>query len=213
MSEGVSEWVSERASERVRDQGFKSQLTIWQSYRDWNKVYQAQWLGLWTKSCLYVVCMYWTHFVLVRPAANLYSANPLKHHATGKQWCPNQDHYPDSEPANRSLTYLRWALSRAAEPQILTSYVWRGRGSNQQPHAYQANAEPIHYTRRYTLVTPKGVKSIKPSDFMGPLFHHTGIYFTCCQIREGPVTAKLSYNLTSNKIISTKRQDFINQTF
>ncbi len=33
-----------------------------------------------------LVCMYWTRFVLVRPAVSLYSASPLKHHPTGKQW-------------------------------------------------------------------------------------------------------------------------------
>ncbi len=61
-----------------------------------------------------LVCMYWTRLVLVRPGASLYSAGPLKHHPTGKQWCPNPDHYSDSEPARRSLTLLCWALSRAA---------------------------------------------------------------------------------------------------
>ncbi len=30
------------------------------------------------------------------------------------------DHYPDSEPAMRSLTLMCWALSRAAEPQALS---------------------------------------------------------------------------------------------
>ncbi len=99
----------------VSDQGFKSQLTILQSYRDWNKIYQAQWLGLWTRSCLYVMCMYWTR--LVRPPASLYSASPLKHHTTGKQWCPNPDPYPDSEPASQSLIPLCWEISRSAELQ------------------------------------------------------------------------------------------------
>ncbi len=37
------------------------------------------------KVVLYVVCMYWTRLVLVRPAASLYSASPLKHHTTGRQ--------------------------------------------------------------------------------------------------------------------------------
>ncbi len=32
-----------------------------------------------------LVYMYWTRLVLVRPAASLYSASPLKHHPTGKQ--------------------------------------------------------------------------------------------------------------------------------
>ncbi len=32
-----------------------------------------------------LVCMYWTHLVLVRPVTSLYSASPLKHHPTGKQ--------------------------------------------------------------------------------------------------------------------------------
>ncbi len=32
-----------------------------------------------------LVRMYWTRLVLVRPAASLYSASPLKHHPTGKQ--------------------------------------------------------------------------------------------------------------------------------
>ncbi len=95
--------------------------------------------------CKLLVCMYWTRLVLVRPAASLYNASPLKHHPTGKQWCPNPDHYSDSEQARRSLTLLCWALSRAAEPQILTSFVWRGQGSNHQPPAYQANAQPLHY--------------------------------------------------------------------
>ena len=63
--------------------------------------------------------MYWTR---VRPATCLYSASPLKHHATGMQWCPNPDHYPDSEPGSRSLTPACWALSKAAEPHILTSF-------------------------------------------------------------------------------------------
>ncbi len=35
-----------------------------------------------TASC-WCVCMYWTRLVLVRPAASLYSASPLKHHPTG----------------------------------------------------------------------------------------------------------------------------------
>ncbi len=29
--------------------------------------------------------MYWTRLVLVRPAASLYSASPLKHHTTGQK--------------------------------------------------------------------------------------------------------------------------------
>ncbi len=37
---------------------------------------------------------------------SLYSASPLKDHATGRQECPNPDHYPDSEPASRSLTLM-----------------------------------------------------------------------------------------------------------
>ncbi len=89
--------------------------------------------------------MYWTRLVLVRPAASLYSASPLKHHPTGKQWCPNPDHYSDSEPARWSLTLLCWAQSRAAELQILTSFVWCDRGSNHQPPACQASAQPLHY--------------------------------------------------------------------
>ncbi len=35
--------------------------------------------------CKLLACMYWTHLVLVRPVASLYSASPLKHHPTGKQ--------------------------------------------------------------------------------------------------------------------------------
>ncbi len=34
--------------------------------------------------CKLLVCMYWIRLVLVRPAASLYSASPLKHHPTGK---------------------------------------------------------------------------------------------------------------------------------
>ncbi len=35
--------------------------------------------------CKLLVCMYWTSLLLVRPAASLYSASPLKHHPMGKQ--------------------------------------------------------------------------------------------------------------------------------
>ncbi len=50
-----------------------------------------------------LVCMHWIRLVLVRPAASLYSASPLKHRPTGKQGYPNPDHYPDPGPASRSL--------------------------------------------------------------------------------------------------------------
>ncbi len=33
--------------------------------------------------------MYWTRLVLVRPAASLYSASPLKHHPTGDIYTEN----------------------------------------------------------------------------------------------------------------------------
>ncbi len=36
--------------------------------------------------CRLLVGMYWTRLVLVRPAASLYSASPLKHHPTGLFW-------------------------------------------------------------------------------------------------------------------------------
>ncbi len=133
------EWVS--------DQCFKSQMTLFRSYHDWNKVYQAQWFGLRTMSCLYVLtCMYWVRLVLVRLSTSLHSATPLKHHVTGRQWCPNPDHYPDTESTSRSLTPLCWALSRAAEPQIFRYFVWCGRGSNHQSPACQANIQPLHYS-------------------------------------------------------------------
>ncbi len=93
-----------------------------------------------SRTCWVLVCS-----VCTGPAASIYSAMPVKHHPTGKQWCPNTDHYSDSERARRSLALMRLALSRAAEPQILTSFVWRGRGSNHQPPACQANAQPLHY--------------------------------------------------------------------
>ncbi len=113
--------------------------------------------GLWTRACLLVVCtsMCWTRLALVRPAASLYRASPLKHHATGRQWCPNPDHYPDSELVSGSVTTLCWALSRAAESQILMSFVWRGRGSNHQPPACQANAQPLHYPAAAALCNKK----------------------------------------------------------
>ncbi len=41
QSHSVSEWT-----------GFIVALTIFQSHSDWNKVYQAQWLDLWTSSCM-----------------------------------------------------------------------------------------------------------------------------------------------------------------
>ncbi len=63
----------------------KSRLTM---SHNWNKVYQTQWIDLWTNSYLWVlVCMYWTHLVLFRPAASVYSARQLKNHVTGRQQC------------------------------------------------------------------------------------------------------------------------------
>ncbi len=91
-----------------------SQLKIFQSCRDWNKVLPSS--------------MAWSQ-VFGFVGVDVYV------HAMGRQWCPNPDHYTDSEPAIRSLTRLCWALSRAAEPQILSSFVWRSRGSNHQPPA------------------------------------------------------------------------------
>ncbi len=111
-------------SERVSDQCFKSQLTLFRSYRDGNKVYQARRLGLRTRSCLYVwIC---TGPVLcyadARPVFTVTSE--LKHHATGRQCCANLDHYADSEPPSRSLTPVCCAVSRAAaETPILTLFV------------------------------------------------------------------------------------------
>ncbi len=138
----------------VSDWGFKSQLTILQSYRDWNKVLPSS--MVWSLNKVVFVCgMY-----VLRPAASLYSAIPLNHHATGRQWCPNPDHYPDSEKASRSLTPLCWALSRAAEPQIVTSFVWRGQGSNHQPPACQANAQPLHYPAAVWLYRMQFFKAI-----------------------------------------------------
>ncbi len=55
------------------------------------------------------------------------------------RWCPNTDHYLGTEPASRSLSPICWALTKAAEPQILTSFVWCGWASNSQPHACEAN--------------------------------------------------------------------------
>ncbi len=112
--------VSIRVSEWVSDQGLKSQLTILESYRDWNKVYQAQWLGPWTRSCLYVVCMHWASLVLVRPTASLYSASPLKQ--GNRQWWSNPDHYPNPEPASRSLTPSCRTLCRTEEPHIFNVF-------------------------------------------------------------------------------------------
>ncbi len=59
---------------------------------------------------------YWTRLVLVRPAASLYSASPLKHHPTGKQWCPDPDHYSDSEPASSHPPSGQACLPRACQP-------------------------------------------------------------------------------------------------
>ncbi len=46
--------------------------------------------------CKLLVCMYWTRLVLVRPAASLYSASPLKHQQTDGEaeevnWCNSTD--------------------------------------------------------------------------------------------------------------------------
>ncbi len=82
-----------------------------------NKVYQAQWLGLWTRSCLYAVWMYVLDLSCASPA----SLSPLKHHTMGKQWYSTQTIIP-TEPASQSPTPLCWALSRDAKPQILMSF-------------------------------------------------------------------------------------------
>ena len=42
-----------------------------------------------------------TCLVIVQPAASLYSASPLKQHATGRQGWPNPCHNTDPEPASR----------------------------------------------------------------------------------------------------------------
>ncbi len=138
------------------DRCFKSQMTLLQSHSDWNKVYQAQWLGLWTKSCWPVVCMCLTRLAPVRRAASPYSASPPKRHATGRQLCPNSDHYPDSEPANRSLTPLCWAISRAAE-RIFFSLLFNETGdrSTNLPHARLTHN---HYTSR-DITLPWGLFS------------------------------------------------------
>ncbi len=129
----------------VSDQCFKSQLKFCSLIATVTSFYQDLWLGVWTRSCLHAMCMYWTRLVLVRPVASLYSASPLKHHVTGRQWYSNPDLYPDSKLASRSLTPLCWALSIGAEPQILKSFIWRGQGSNHLHPACQANAQPLHY--------------------------------------------------------------------
>ncbi len=146
MSEWVSEWVIGVLS---RSWQFCSLVVTGARFTKLNGL-----IGLWTESChcVLVVCMCWTCIALVRPAASLYSASPLKHHTTGRQWCLNPGHFPDTEPASRFLTPLRWALSRAAEPQILMFSVWRDRGSNHQPPTFQANAQPLHYLAAVIII-------------------------------------------------------------
>ncbi len=67
--------------------------------------------------------MDWTRLVLVRLAASLYSDRPLKHDATSRQWCPNPDHYPNSELASQSLTLMLSAKqsSRASNFNVFCS--------------------------------------------------------------------------------------------
>ena len=57
--------------------------------------------------CKLLVCMYWPRLVLVRPAASLYSASPLKHHATGKQWCPNPDPCADRNVYTDNINFIQ----------------------------------------------------------------------------------------------------------
>ncbi len=86
FSEWVSEWVS--------DQGLKSHIDIVSVLS--GLVYQAQWLGHRTWSCLKVlVCTYWSRLVLVRPQPVFivlahWNTTPL-----GRQRCPNPDHSID----------------------------------------------------------------------------------------------------------------------
>ncbi len=133
--------------------------------------------------CKLLVCMCCIRLVLVRPAASLDSASPLKHHPMGKQWCPNPDYYSGSEPARRSLTLLCWALSRVAESQILTSFVWRGRGSNHQPPACQANAQPLHYPA--AVPTVNGTMRIIDQYRCGVFFLSQGQYLRETKIQHG----------------------------
>ncbi len=95
--------------------------------------------------CKLLVCMYWTRLVPVRPAASLYSASPLKHHATGKQWCPNPDHYSDSEPATRSLT-LQLSRSTTTQFESMTPWMYAYMRLRRIPQdKYRCTGQPHQY--------------------------------------------------------------------
>ncbi len=49
----------------------------------------------------------------------------------GLQWCPNPDHYTDSKLASQMRnSIMHIATLRSANPTLLTSLVWCGRGLN-----------------------------------------------------------------------------------
>ncbi len=63
-----------------------------------------------------LVCMYWTCLVLVRPAASLYSASPLKHHPTGELEMDSSTELPalqkkardDASQSSTNEEYYQW---------------------------------------------------------------------------------------------------------
>ncbi len=71
--------------------------------------------------CKLLARMYWTRLVLVRPAASLYSASPLKHHATGRQRCPNPILCVERMTKNALLTYgIFWYLYLVSQRYIVS---------------------------------------------------------------------------------------------
>ena len=137
---------------------------MFRSFRGWNKVYQAH-LKAWSlNKVVYVgVGVYALDPSCASPTCGRSVFIVLPHLNTtqrGMQWCPNPDHYSDSEPAIRSRTPICWALRQAAELQILTSFVSRGWGSNHQsPRISAANAQPLHYA----AAVPVNIKAHAPT--------------------------------------------------
>ncbi len=81
-----------------------------------------------------LACMCWTRLVLVRPAASLYSASPLKHHPTGKQWCPNPDRMWSGQniyqidatgSARKTMPFMCWTITPCMSPRKSERLFWQ----------------------------------------------------------------------------------------
>ena len=94
-----------------------------------------------------------------------------KHHDTGLLWCPNPDHYLDSELAGRSLNYYVLTVNHSSRTSkkffFFFFFVWHGPELNNEPPACQANAQPPQYLTAVKMKKKGWLNDIK---WVGSLF-------------------------------------------